>query len=110
MFFAYIGIETAFGGWISPYAVLQNVSLKNEATIFITYFYATMTIFRFIFCILSSASVEKLNFLLKGLLISSIVIVVMVQFNLIYLVCILSSLLFGACTSSMYAVMLSLPW
>jgi hypothetical protein len=56
------------------------------------------------------SSSKKLIFLLKGLMISSFVVVFLVQLGYAYLGCVLSSLIFGAFLSSIYALMLSTPW
>jgi fucose permease len=109
MFFLYVGEETAFGGWISPYAVLQKVSDKDQATTFSSFFWISIAIFRFVASFINKKTSEKFNFLLKSYIISTLIVIVFLQLNLVYLSCIFSSFAFGVCTSSFYGLILSLP-
>ena len=52
MFMFLIGEESAFGGWVSSYAVINGIQSKEDATFYGSIFWITITLFRFVFLIL----------------------------------------------------------
>ena len=59
LFMLLVGEETAFGGWVSSYAVINHIQNKEDATFYGSLFWVTVTLFRFIFLVLPGKPSKK---------------------------------------------------
>lgn len=62
-FFFTVGQEAAFGGWISSYTVLHNLSSKEHATFYSSLYWISITFFRFAFAVLKGSPTRKVQIL-----------------------------------------------
>lgn len=108
--FLYVGLESAYGGWISSYAVLTGIYSKEQATIFPSIYWVSITALRLGMAFIKMGSADKLKCLLNINITTSIISVILVKaFGMISLACYFSSVLLGIAYSSMYPLILTLP-
>lgn len=111
MFMLLIGEESAFGGWVSSYAVINGIQNKEDATFYGSLFWIVITAFRFIFLLLPGTPSKKSSWMYLGCVfvaISSLVFLHMYpqygNFWIIY-----SSFGFGMFMSIVFPLLLSTP-
>jgi fucose permease len=59
-FFFIVGQEAGFAGWVSPYAVLQNFSNKEHATMYSSMYWISITISRFVLASVKGSDAKKM--------------------------------------------------
>ena len=79
MFLLLIGEESAFGGWISSYAVIQGIQNKEDATLYGSLFWIVITMFRFIFLLLPGKPSSKSIWMYLGCVLVAITSVVFLR-------------------------------
>ena len=72
-FFTISGIETAIQSWTPTYAIMNGISTKTQAVRFPSIFWATSTLFRFIFGSLRISGAFKVPMLVTSRLASGVV-------------------------------------
>ena len=95
------------GGWISSYAVLTEVTDSKGATVFAGIFWATKSIFMFVFAFAPGTGSQKLKFLIFCLICSGVISLLIVYSGNNELACYIGSFLFGIGSSSMYPLTLA---
>ena len=111
MFMLLVGEESAFGGWVSSYAVINGINSKESATLYGTIFWISITMFRFIFLFLPGKPSQKSAWMYAGsifMAVSSLVVLHAYPLHgsagLIY-----SSVGFGIFFSIVFPLLLSTP-
>lgn len=105
VFLLVVGEQLCYGAWISTFAVSNNFSSKEHATLYSFLFWIFMTAFRFIFALFEGYSLRKI----KNLAILGMVSVILCSL-IIFLVhpetgLIAMSIISGICSSSMFPLL-----
>jgi len=96
-------------GWIPTYAVLTGTFSRTDAAIFSTIFWTSSTICRFIVASLTMAGTRKMKNLIFLLSAFGLISLLLIQFGLFRAVIVFSSFSFGAATSGIFPLLLSIP-
>ena len=107
--FCYLGLEITFGGWISSFATLTEVSDYRGATVFPGIFWVFMTFFRIVLAFAPGSSSKKLGILILGNIASGVISLVLISAGYTELTCYLSGFMFGLSMSLIYPLILTVP-
>ena len=99
-------MEFTFGGWISSYVVITNITNKEGATVFASLFWIAKAIFVFVFTFAPGTGSHKLKFLIISMMSSVFLTLFIIHIGETALACYTSCFLFGLGTSSMYALIM----
>jgi MFS transporter, FHS family, Na+ dependent glucose transporter 1 len=102
-FFAYVGIESSYGGWISTFSLDEGVTTSSKlAAYLVSYFWGSIAAGRFIavFIAIYFSSTSMLRFQLVFSILSSVIMLGIAAFS--YLDAVVCSILFGLALSSIF--------
>ena len=109
IFFIYFGEETGFAGWISSYAVMENLDTEKGASKFPAIFWISITLFRFVFAGLPGKTTLKLKILISLQIFCYASTLLLVNIDYQYFALYWSSFLVGLAYSSLYALFYTIP-
>ena len=108
IFFVYMGEETGFAGWVSPYVVMLNLENKEGATKYPAIFWIFMTVFRFVFAGASGSISKRLISLNKFKLFVEVISILLTVMGYTLLAVYWNSVLLGVALSSMFALIFTI--
>ena len=97
-----------YAGWIPTYVIKAQVADAKEASSLASIFWITNTIARLVLLYMPGSVSERLNFLLRSLVISTFIVVILQFMGFYYLVSYAGIISSGAILSAMYALFYSL--
>ena len=109
MFFSLIGAEVIFGSWSASYAVMNEYTSKENAPLYSSLYWGTMTVFRFIFPFVPGKPSKKLtSFFILAIVtcISSVLLIHFVSPNIGLIFC---AVFLGMATSVNFPLTLTIP-
>ena len=106
--FMYLGLICSIGGWISSYAVLQEVNTKEEAVIYPSLFWGSMAFSRVFLAFIPGSSNQKMKICLGSSLATVIISLAIKTFGYIRQALIFQTLILGAAVSTVYPMMFSI--
>lgn len=109
IFMLAVGLEAIYGGWISSFAVLHNYADKQNATMFSSLFWVSITVFRFILVHAKGTNTMKLLILFGIGLVASFMSLVTMERVSAMAGLYGSAIAYGLSCSILYAVGLALP-
>lgn len=107
--FLYVGLENGFSSWISSYAVIDKIALKEAATMYSSIFWIVFMCSGFIAPFIPLKPMKKLLVFIYSFVFVGIMTLVFIFLDLKNFACIFSSSTFGICLSSLFPLLLAIP-